>query len=111
MNEMNQRQAMVDQESDEHMAEQLEPIIKAGQRLETNLSDMMGKPARSALLFPDTEIVIVEEDETVNNQHLSSVQKVIKERLEEIEIEFKSRSNANRKASSCKKKKSTPKLT
>ena len=105
MNEMNQRQAMIDQESDEHMAEQLEPIIKAGQRLETNLGDMMGKPARSALLFPDTEIVIVEEDEIVNNQHLSSVQKVVKERLEEIEIEFKSQKQREQESIQLQKEK------
>ena len=69
---------------DETLAEKLEPIIQAGQRLETSLKEQLGETARAAIHFPDTDIVIVEAGETINNQHFSNVQKVVKERLEEL---------------------------
>ncbi len=87
--ELNQRQTATEQQFDEMIAEQLEPIMQAGQRLETSLREQMGKPVRTAVHFPDSDLVIVEASETVSNQHLSSVQKVVKERLEEMEKELK----------------------
>ncbi|MBN2549755.1 MAG: DNA-directed RNA polymerase subunit beta' [Anaerolineales bacterium] len=83
--ELTQRQAAIEQRYDELIAEQLEPIIQAGQRLETTLREMLGETVRTTIHFPDTEIVIVEAGETVGNPHLTSVQKVVKERLEEME--------------------------
>ena len=85
ISELTQRQAAIEQRFDEMIAEQLEPIIQAGQRLETSLREMMGETVRTTIHFPDTEIVIIEASETVGNQHLTSVQKVVKERLEEME--------------------------
>jgi DNA-directed RNA polymerase subunit beta' len=87
--ELNQRQQAIDQSYDERIAEQLEPIIQAGQRLENSLREMLGTTVRTTIHFPDTEVVIVEAGETVNNQQLSGVQRVVKERLEEMERELK----------------------
>ena len=83
--EQNQRIAQIEQRFDEMLADQLDPVLKAGQRLETSLREQLNQPARSPIHFPDTEIVIVEAGETISNQHLSAVQKVVKERLEELE--------------------------
>ncbi len=87
--ELTQNLTAVDLRYDEKIAEQLDPIMQAGQRLENSLREQMGKPARTVVHFPDTEIVIVESGETVATQHISSVQTVVKERLELMEKELK----------------------
>jgi DNA-directed RNA polymerase subunit beta' len=89
LNELNVHQVEVDQGFDESMAKKLEPIIQAGQRLETSLNEMMGETTRTTIHFPDSEIAIVKAGETVNNQQISNIQQVVKERLEEIEVELK----------------------
>ncbi len=87
--EQNQRIAQIEQRFDEMLAEQLDPVLKAGQRLEASLREQLSQPARSTIHFPDTDIVIVESGETIGNQHLTAVQKVVKERLEELESSAK----------------------
>lgn len=87
--ELQQRKALVEQRADEAVAEKLDPIIQAGQRLEGRLREQQGKSARSSIPFPDTDIIIVEAGETIGTQHLANVQRVVKERLEELEGELK----------------------
>jgi DNA-directed RNA polymerase subunit beta' len=87
--ELTQRLNAVESEYEEKITERLDPILKAGQRLENNLREMLGNPPRTAIHFPDSEIVIVEAGENVSNQHLTSVQRVVKSRLEEMETELK----------------------
>ncbi len=73
----------------EIIAAQLEPVIRSGQRLESDLQDRMGKTTRKEIIFPGTDIVIVEAGDTITSQHLGDVQDVVKERLEELENELK----------------------
>jgi DNA-directed RNA polymerase subunit beta' len=87
--ELNQRLAQIEQRYDELLAEQLDPVLKAGQRLETSLREQLNQTARSTIHFPDTDIVIVEANESIGNQHISAVQRVVKERLEELDSELK----------------------
>ncbi len=87
--ESNARKTVGEQQFDEMIAEQLEPIIKGGQRLETLLNEQMNQTTRTAIHFPDTDVVIVEPGELIGNQHLASVQSVVKQRLEELEGELK----------------------
>lgn len=89
LNELKQRQERIDQTYDETIAEKLDPVIQAGQRLETTLREQIGEAPRTLVHFPDTEIVIVKENETITNKHLSSVQKIVKQRLDELESELK----------------------
>ena len=89
LNELKQRQERIDQTYDETIAEKLDPVIQAGQRLETTLREQMGETPRTPIHFPDTEIVIVKENENITNKHLSSVQKIVKQRLDELESELK----------------------
>ncbi len=88
LNELTQRQAGIETQYNEMIAEKLEPIINAGKRLEDNLQELINKVARTTIHFPDTEIIVVEEGEKVNKNHLAKVQQVVKERLEEIEVEL-----------------------
>ena len=89
LSELHQKRAEIDSRYDEIIAEQLDPIIKAGQRLEVSLKDMMGQTPRSPILFPDSDNVIVEAGEVVANKHISNVQKVVKQRLDEMESALK----------------------
>jgi len=83
--DLQQRRTDLDEQFNETVAEKLDPIIKAGQRLEASLQEKINKPNRKAIFFPDTDIEIVGAGETIGNQHLSNVQEVVKKRLEELE--------------------------
>jgi DNA-directed RNA polymerase subunit beta' len=89
LSDLQQQKASVEQSFDETLAAKLEPIIQAGQRLENNLREQLGKSARTGIHFPDTEITVVEAGETIGNQHLTKVQQVVKQRLEDLESELK----------------------
>ena len=89
LSELTQRQAGVETRYTDLIAEQLEPIIDAGKRLEINLQERVGEAPRTAIHFPDTEIVIIEAGETIATSHLSKVQQTVKERLEKIEENLK----------------------
>ena len=89
LNELRGQQERKEQEYEENITEKLDPIIQAGQRLENNLREQLGTVQRSAIHFPDTDITIVAAGDTISNAHLSNVQKIVKERLEELESELK----------------------
>jgi len=77
---LHERRHQLETHFEELLAEKLDPIIKAGQRLETSLKEQLGSTAKSAIHFPDTEIVIVDSGETITNAHLGKVQEVAKSR-------------------------------
>jgi DNA-directed RNA polymerase subunit beta' len=83
--ELEDRRKEIEAKFDEAIAEKLDPIIKAGQRLEQNLQEDMGSKPRAAIHFPDTDIVVVKANETIANKHISKVQKIVKDQLEELE--------------------------
>ena len=89
LTEIEHRRSNIEQQYEETIAEKLDPVIKGGQRLETSLREQMNQAPKAAIHFPDSDVVIVKADETINNQHLASVQQVVKERLEELESEIK----------------------
>ena len=89
LNELKLRQERIDQLYDETIAEKLDPVIQGGQRLEATLREQMGDAPRMTIHFPDTEIVVVKENETITNKHLANVQKIVKQRLDELESELK----------------------
>jgi DNA-directed RNA polymerase subunit beta' len=89
LGELSQSRTDIDNRYDEMIAKKLEPTIKAGQRLESMLSESFGEESRTSIQFPDTDQVIAKAGETITNQHLSEVQEFVKMRLEEIEDELK----------------------
>ena len=89
LNELKERQSKLETQYTEQIAEQLEPIIDAGKRLEDNLQELLNDVVKTAIHFPDTDEVIVEENEKVTKGHLSKVQQVVKARLDEIEENLK----------------------
>jgi len=87
--ELQQQRNDLQSRADEQIASSLEPVIQEGQSLERTLQDNSGKPVRSQIVFNAANLVIVESGETVTSQHLSRIQRIVKERLDEIEKEFK----------------------
>ncbi|GAP17667.1 DNA-directed RNA polymerase subunit beta' [Levilinea saccharolytica] len=89
LNELQAQKTELQARADEQIAQRLEPVIQEGQHLERTLQDLQGKATRTAIVFSGTSIVIAEAGETISAQHITKVQRVVKERLEELESEFK----------------------
>jgi DNA-directed RNA polymerase subunit beta' len=71
--------------ADELIAQKLDPVIQEGQRLESTLQELINKPATSAIVFEAAKATIVEAGETITSQLISRIQKVVKEKLDELE--------------------------
>jgi DNA-directed RNA polymerase subunit beta' len=89
LNDIKQKQAAFERSYDEQIATQLDPIIKEGQKLEKQLQDQKGKPAKKALVFNITGDTIVEAGIEVAAKHISQIQKAVQIKLEELENELK----------------------
>ena len=84
------RQAM-EESYDEQIGSRIDPVIKEGQRLESEITTRMGKKIRKAIVFNalDTETMIVDAGEEVTSPHLTEVQKIVKEMMEDLESDLK----------------------
>jgi DNA-directed RNA polymerase subunit beta' len=89
INDLQAQKTALEEKFDELVAEQIEPIMKAGQRMERTLQEQMGETTRSEMHFSDTDFIVAEANEVLNNQHIGRVQQYVKERLEEIESELR----------------------
>jgi len=87
--ELKQQRTEMQARADEQIALRLEPVMKEGQSLERTLQDSTGTVSRTELTFSAANVVIVKSGEEITSSHLSRVQKVVKERLDDIENEFK----------------------
>jgi len=87
--ELRQRKTDLEKRSDEQIAAELEPVMHEGQNLERELQEKIGKSIRKAIVFTKTDATIAEAGETITSQHITRVQKIVKERLDEIETGFK----------------------
>jgi DNA-directed RNA polymerase subunit beta' len=76
---------------DEQIGNRIDPVIKEGQRLESEIQTRMGKKIRKEIVFSalDNVITIVEVGNEVNSKHLSQVQKIVKEMIEDLEADLK----------------------
>jgi DNA-directed RNA polymerase subunit beta' len=86
-----QKRGALEQGYDEYLAEQLDPIIKEGQKLEKELQGQMGQMARKTVVFELTGEKILDANDKVGNKHISHVQKIVQKKLESLENELKDR--------------------
>ncbi|MBN1304612.1 MAG: DNA-directed RNA polymerase subunit beta' [Anaerolineales bacterium] len=89
LSEIKKQKAALEQEYDERIAAQLDPVIKEGQKLEKTLQDQMGKVVKKDIVFGITNDLVVQANETVTNDHLGQVQRIVKLNLEKLENELK----------------------
>ena len=87
--ELSEKRTSLEQGYDEYIAEQVDPIIKEGQKLERELQEQMGQPARKAVVFELTGEKILDANDKVANKHISQVQKIVQKKLEAVENELK----------------------
>lgn len=87
--ELQQQITDLENRADEQIAKRLEPVMKEGQRLERELQEKLGKTIRKKIEFTGANLVIAEPGNTIASEHILMVQKVVKERLDEIEGELK----------------------
>jgi len=87
--ELNQQKADLESRSDEQIASRLEPVMKEGQTLEKTLQEKLNTATRGEIKFKAASAVIAEAGATITQAHIAQVQKIVKERLEEIEHEYK----------------------
>jgi DNA-directed RNA polymerase subunit beta' len=86
--ELSQRRTALEQGYDENIAEQMDPVIKEGQRLEKLLQSQMGQPAKKTITFELTDEKILDAADKVAAKHLSMVQKIVQKKMEVMENEL-----------------------
>jgi DNA-directed RNA polymerase subunit beta' len=89
LGEIKQKQANIEQSYDEQIAAQLDPVIKEGQRLEKQMQEQMGQPAKKAIVFEVTGDTVLEAGVPIAAKNISQVQKIVQKKLESIENELK----------------------
>jgi DNA-directed RNA polymerase subunit beta' len=87
--ELNQRKTDLETRADEQIAARLDPVIREGQTLERQISDKLNNVTHTQITFGSSQMVIAEVGTTITSQHISRVQKIVKERLDELETEAK----------------------
>jgi DNA-directed RNA polymerase subunit beta' len=87
--ELNQQKTDLQARSDEAIALRLDPVMKEGQRLESSLQERMNQATTKAIVFEAAGVNIVDAGQSINAQHISKVQRAVKERLEELETEVR----------------------
>jgi DNA-directed RNA polymerase subunit beta' len=89
INELKQKQAQLEQGYDEGIAEQLDPIIKEGQKLEKLLQEQLGEHAKKTVVFESTGEKIIDAGDKVASKHITLIQKAVQKKLESLENELK----------------------
>ena len=88
--ELQQRGKDMEERRDEQIASRLEPVMREGQSLERDLQEKLGTVIRKDLFFTAANLIeVAKSGEVISAQHISKVQKVVKERLDELETEMK----------------------
>ena len=78
ISDLKQKQLVLEQGYDEGIAEQMDPIIKEGQRLEKQLQDQMGEHAKKTIIFELTGEKIIDAEDKVASKHITLFRKTFK---------------------------------
>ncbi len=89
LTELNHKRTTLEQDYDENIAEQLDPVIKEGQKLEKQLQSQMGEHAKKIVAFESSGEKILDTGDKVAARHISQVQKIVQKKLEALEAELK----------------------
>jgi DNA-directed RNA polymerase subunit beta' len=91
LKEIDAQRSQLKEKYDEQIGKRIDPVIKEGQRLESEIQTRMGKKIRKAITFSalEKEEVIVDVGEDVVSSHLSQVQAIVKEMINDLESDLK----------------------
>ncbi|MBC8248350.1 MAG: DNA-directed RNA polymerase subunit beta', partial [Anaerolineales bacterium] len=84
------------QRLEEKLATATEGIMKEAQALQTKVEARQGKAVRASLIFSLTEETIVERGEAVGREHLVLLNRVVQEKLSEIEGQIRVEQDRNK---------------
>ncbi len=89
LKELAAERKQIESRYNEEIASRLDPIVKEGQRLESDLRDRMGQQVRQVIRFGATDTIIAQVGEVISSGHLARVQQVVKDALERIEADLR----------------------
>ncbi len=87
--ELSNRKEAIQAAYDEEVAEQIAPVMREGQRLESSLSDKQGKKIRTPIHFQALDVAIAEKGDEITKDHLRKVQKAVRSQLDKVESALK----------------------
>jgi len=87
--ELQAQRIELENRAEEQIALRLDPVIKEGQRLESALQERINQVTVTPIVFESANVVLVESGQTITAQKIGQIQRVVKERLDEIERESK----------------------
>ncbi|HHH81817.1 MAG TPA: DNA-directed RNA polymerase subunit beta', partial [Chloroflexi bacterium] len=85
LEELDARKKEIQQAYDEEVAEKIDPVIREGQRLESTLSEKLGKTIRAPIHFKALDTLVADKGETIGKDHITKVQAAVKSHLDEVE--------------------------
>ncbi len=85
LEELKARQKELKADYEEQVAQLFDPLIREGQRLERELREKIGKAIRAPIHFKAVKKLIAAKGDTISKEHVSQVQSLVKQELEEIE--------------------------
>ena len=86
---LNDQKKELEGKVDEMIGQQMDPIIKEGQALETKIQEKDGSVIRKDMVFESAEVTILKAGEAIDAKLLSVVQDAVKGKLEEVENEVR----------------------
>jgi DNA-directed RNA polymerase subunit beta' len=91
LKELDAEREAIKESYDEQIGSRIDPVIKEGQRLESEIQTRMGKKIRKPIVFNalDKEMIIVDTGDEVTSSKLVEVQTIVKEMIEELESDLK----------------------
>ena len=91
LKDLDAQRVQIKEKYDELIGKRIDPVIKEGQRLESEIQTRMGKKIRKEIVFNavDKEETIVDVGEEVESAHLTSVQKIVKDLIDDLESDIK----------------------
>ena len=87
---LREKEQAIQRQLDEKQTREIEEVMRIAQAVQSQIEDRMGKSIRTTIEFPETPgaaesvAVVVEQGETVNQDHLSALNDLVEARLNDI---------------------------
>ncbi len=87
---LREKEQAIQRQLDEKQTHEIEDVMKIAQMVQGQIEDRMGKSIRTTVEFPEAPgaaesvVVVVEQGETVNQDHLSALNDLVEARLNDI---------------------------
>ncbi|MFZ6029392.1 MAG: DNA-directed RNA polymerase subunit beta' [Chloroflexota bacterium] len=89
MLDFSHRKGEIERLYEDRFNELWEPLRQEGERIERLLQENMGQPARTTIALDDSDGAIVENGVVIGKQHVTALQKAIKDRFGDLERDLK----------------------